>query len=101
MKFLRKHAEGSTEAAPDYWYAVIEGFGGTMWPTLFYSEHDAHEAAATLEGTVVLIAARVLEDEEGEYWPLPVRTPEIELAEAEQDVEEARQIFEATMRGRR
>ncbi len=98
MKFLRKHAEGATEGRADYWYGVIESTGGTMWGQLFFDEDEARKAAKDLGGgEVVILACRPLEDEEGELWPLPVRTKAMELAESEQAVEESRKIFEETI----
>jgi hypothetical protein len=46
----------------------------------------------------VIVVARILEDEEGEHWPLPVRTKKMEMDEAEKAVEAARKIFEETQR---
>jgi hypothetical protein len=98
MNFLRKHAEGATEGDPDYWYGVIESTGGNLWGQLCYSEHEATKLADELGGgMVVIVACRVLEDDEGDHWPLPVRTEKMELAEAEQAVEQSRKVFEETM----
>lgn len=95
MQFLRKHAEGATEGRADYWYGVIESIGGTMVDTLFYSEHDARKAADEFGGgQVVIFACRPLEDAEGEHWPLPVRTKEMELAESAQAVADSRKTLE-------
>lgn len=93
MKHLRKHCEGANEGQPEYYYGVIDGFGGSIWPVLHFSESDARKAAKDLHGRVVIVAVRPIEDAEGEDWPLPVRTREMEIAEAEAEMKEAEEIF--------
>lgn len=55
------------EGKPDYWYGVVDGFGGSLWPTLFIYRKDAAKCAKELQGTVVIVAARILEDGDGEH----------------------------------
>jgi len=57
---------GATEGEPDYWYGVVEGFAGSLWPTLFVHKSQAEKCAKEVEGQVVIVAARILEDEGGE-----------------------------------
>lgn len=64
LKDILGHA---TESNPDYWYGVVDGFGGTLWPTLFLYQSEAKKCADELQGTVVIVAARILEDADGEY----------------------------------
>lgn len=56
----------SVEGTPDYWYGVVDGFAGSLWSELFPYYSKAKERADELEGQVVVVAARILEDEEGE-----------------------------------
>lgn len=102
MSILRKAADGATEGNADYWYGVIEPYGGTLVPELHYHQFGAREAAHKWEGTVVLVAVRILEDEDGEYWPLPSYSKKededaAKLAESEVAVAESKQRFEEAM----
>jgi hypothetical protein len=58
---------GATEGEPDYWYGVVEGMAGSLWGQLFIHKDEAAKCAAELEGHVVIVAARILEDEDGEH----------------------------------
>ena len=104
MTLLRKAAEGSIEGdPPDYWYGVIEPYGGTLWPVLHYTQYAAREAAKKMGGEVVLVAVRVLEDEDGEAWPLPdygskAGEEAASLKDSEEAVEDARKTFEDALR---
>jgi hypothetical protein len=58
---------GAIEGEPDYWYGVVEPYCGALWDTLFADKFRADECAKNLGGgTVVIVAARILEDAEGE-----------------------------------
>ena len=57
---------GAVEGAPDYWYGVVDGFSGGLWSELFTTKADAEKCAKDLEGQVVIVAARILENAEGE-----------------------------------
>jgi hypothetical protein len=57
---------GAVEGAPDYWYGAVDGFAGALWPQLFTSKMDADKCAKDIEGRVVIVAARILEDENGD-----------------------------------
>jgi hypothetical protein len=50
----------------DYWYGAVDGFVGALWPQLFSEHFRAAECAKDLEGHVVIVAVRILEDEEGD-----------------------------------
>lgn len=63
---LKPILEKSTEGTPDYFYGVLDGFSGSLWNELFPFRRDAAKAAKKLHGRVVIVAAKVLEDEEGE-----------------------------------
>lgn len=97
MRFLRKHCEGGTEGAPEYFYAAVDGFVGNVWPQLYLYRHEAERAAKNLEGRVVIVTVRPMEDAEGDDWPLPVCTPDIERAELKTAVDEAEAAFEDAM----
>lgn len=58
--------EYAVEGDPDYCYGVIDGFSGALWRELFATKGEADKAAADLEGRVVIVAARILEDAEGD-----------------------------------
>lgn len=58
---------GAVEGAPDYWYGVVDGFSGALWNELFAHQHSAEECAKTLAGHVVIVAARILANAEGEH----------------------------------
>lgn len=57
---------GATEGSPDYWYGVVEPFAGSLWCQLCVHKSDADKIAADLGGRVVIVAARILEDADGE-----------------------------------
>src|SRR5262245_61294474 len=57
---------GAVEGDPDYWYGVVEGHAGALWAQLFVSQVAAAKCAKNLDGHVVIVAARILEDAEGE-----------------------------------
>jgi hypothetical protein len=57
---------GATEGKPDYWYGAVDGFAGSLWPVLFTDKSKAEECAKDLEGHVVIVAARILHDADGE-----------------------------------
>ena len=59
--------EKAVEGEPDYWYGVVDGFVGSLWCQLCATKAEADKLAADLEGTVVIVAARILEDEDGEH----------------------------------
>lgn len=63
---LRDILPTAVEGEPDYWYGVVDGFGGALWPQLYLYKHEADKAATDLQGQVVIVAARILEDEDGE-----------------------------------
>lgn len=98
MRFLRKHAEGALEGDPSYMYGVVEGCGGTLWPVLCYSESEARKLADELDGSIVIVASRILENEDGDSWPLPVRTRAIEEKESADALEESRVMFEEALK---
>ena len=58
--------ENSVEGEPDYWYGVVEPHAGSLWPELCVSKHVADALAKSLDGQVVIVAARILEDADGE-----------------------------------
>lgn len=64
LKDILDHA---TEGDPDYWYGVVDGFAGSLWPTLFLYQSEAKKCADNMRGTVVIVAARILEDDNGDY----------------------------------
>ena len=104
LNLLRKAAEGAVESdPPDYWYGVVEPCGGTLCPTLHYTQHAAREEAAKWGGNVVLVAVRVLENEDGEAWPLPnygdkAGEEAASLRESEIALEESCKTFEDALR---
>lgn len=55
----------------DIRFGVVDGWVGALWSEVFSRREDAERCAETLEGSVVLVSLRVLEDAEGELWPLP------------------------------
>jgi hypothetical protein len=57
---------GAVEGEPDYWYGVVEGHAGALWDQLFITKSAADACAKNLDGHVVIVAARILEDAEGE-----------------------------------
>ena len=57
---------GAVEGEPDYWYGVVDGYAGALWGQLFALKSDADKCAKDLEGRVVIVAARILEDADGE-----------------------------------
>lgn len=57
---------GATEGAPDYWYGVVEPFAGALWRELCVHRSEAEKIAKDLGGRIVIVAARILEDEDGE-----------------------------------
>jgi len=59
---------GAVEGDPDYWYGIAEGHAGALWDQLFVSKSAAEKCAKNLnlDGRVVIVAARILEDAEGE-----------------------------------
>jgi hypothetical protein len=57
---------GAVEGEPDYWYGVVEGHAGALWDQLFATKSAADRCAKDLDGHVVIVAARILEDAEGE-----------------------------------
>jgi hypothetical protein len=57
---------GATEGDPDYWYGAVDGFAGSLWPELFTDKRAAIKCAKAIEGQVVIVAARILHDAEGE-----------------------------------
>ncbi len=59
--------EKAVEGKPDYWYGVVDGFAGSLWSQLFLTKADAAKVAEDLQGSVVIVAARILEDEDGEH----------------------------------
>ena len=59
--------ERATEGDPDYWYGVVEPFAGSLWCHLCVTKSQADKIAADLGGRVVIVAARILEDEEGDH----------------------------------
>ena len=63
---LRPLLERSTEGDPDYWYGVIEPPAGSLWMELCVTKSRADEIAKDLGGRVVIVAARILEDADGE-----------------------------------
>lgn len=63
---LAKILEYATEGNPDYWYGVVEPFAGSLWPVLCVTKSEADKIATELGGSVVIVAARILEDDEGD-----------------------------------
>ncbi len=63
---LKELLKRATEGDPDYWYGVVEPFAGSLWCELCVSKSRADEIAKELGGRVVVVAARILEDEDGE-----------------------------------
>lgn len=58
---------GAVEGDPDYWYGVVDGHAGALWSELFATKSDADKCAKDLEGHVVVVAARILEDADGDH----------------------------------
>lgn len=58
---------GAVEGDPDYWYGVVEPHAGSLWCELFATKSGADECAKSLEGSVVVVAARILEDADGDH----------------------------------
>ena len=56
----------ATEGEPDYWYGVVEPHAGSLWWELFLYKSKAQKLADELGGRVVIVAARILEDEDGD-----------------------------------
>lgn len=56
----------AVEGEPDYWYGVVEPFAGSLWCQLCVTKSEADKIAADLGGRVVIVAARILEDEDGD-----------------------------------
>ncbi len=76
---LKPILERSVEGVPYYWYGVVEPFAGSLWSELCVSKSQADEIAKNLGGRVVIVAARILEDENGEQiepanWLTPSET---------------------------
>lgn len=63
---LKELLKTATEGEPEYWYGVVEPFAGALWGELCVSKSRADEIAKDLGGRVVVVAARILEDEDGE-----------------------------------
>lgn len=57
----------ATEGDPDYWYGVVEPFAGSLWCQLCATKSEADKLAADLDGSVVFVVARILEDEDGDH----------------------------------
>ena len=64
---LKEILPRSVEGEPQYWYGVIDGYAGALWDQLFVFKSHADKAAKDLDGYVVIVSVRVLEDEEGDY----------------------------------
>lgn len=64
---LRSIMPDAIEGDPDYWYGVVDGFAGSLWNELFVYKSQADRVAKDIDGTVVIVAARILEDADGEY----------------------------------
>jgi len=58
---------GAIEGDPDYWYGVVDGYAGSLWAQLYATKSEADKCAKELEGHVVIVAARILEDAEGDH----------------------------------
>lgn len=59
--------ETAVEGSPDYWYGVVEPHAGSLWCQLFIYRSDAAKLAEDLQGRVVIVSARVLENEDGDF----------------------------------
>ena len=69
---VRDHVAGAVEGDIEtILFAVTDGFVGKLWPQVYECLEQAQDAATTLEGQVVLVSLRILEDAEGDSWPLP------------------------------
>jgi hypothetical protein len=86
VKHLRRHVEqhGATEGDQEYFYGVVDGFCGGLWNELFMDRFSAERAAATLEGTVVVVACRIMEMDDGEFLVPPTLEERVEAREREQ-----------------
>lgn len=59
--------EHAVEGDPDYWYGVVEPHAGSLWCQLCVTKTEADKLAADLQGHVVIVAARILEDADGDH----------------------------------
>lgn len=63
---LKSILEHAVEGDPDYWYGVVEPHAGALWCQLCVTKEKADEIAKDLGGRVVIVAARILEDADGD-----------------------------------
>ena len=56
---------GAKEGWPDYWYGATSE-DGALWGELFAHRSEAAKLAEDLRGQVVIVVARILENDNGE-----------------------------------